>query len=57
MTSEEGKQEANLSKNPNKVLEEQERLKEKEFVNLIAKIIVEITFQQAYEKGNSISEV
>jgi hypothetical protein len=30
---------------------------EMEFLKLIAEIIVELTFKQAYEEGNSLSEI
>lgn len=31
--------------------------KELEYLKLIAEIIVELTFKQAHEKGNSLSEI
>ena len=34
------------------VLDDFQKQKEKQFVNLIAKIIVDIAFQRAYEKSN-----
>lgn len=46
-----------ISKKTKSLLEQKEAEKEKDFVNLIAEIIVDITLKQAYENVNSISEI
>jgi hypothetical protein len=38
--------------NPAEIAQRYEREKEKKLIDLIAKIIVDITYQQVYEKGD-----
>ncbi|WP_164974156.1 hypothetical protein [Filimonas effusa] len=46
-----------LTQKATEIIIQQETKKEQEFVNLIAEIIVDLTFKQAYEKGNTLPEI
>ena len=57
MISDKEKRENNLSENKQIITSVSEEMKEKEFVTLVANIIVEKALNRAYEKGYSISAI